>query len=42
MILIGERVEAGIRSGKIQKVASASAAVKKPFAGKNEVSVVYS
>ena len=40
LILTGERVEAGIRSGKIQKDASSSAA-RKPFAGKKEVSVVY-
>ena len=39
-ILTGERVEAGIRSGKIQKDASSSAA-RKPFSGKKEVSVVY-
>ena len=42
MILTGERVEAGIRSGKIQKDVSASTAVKKPFTGRKEVSVVYS
>ena len=41
MILTGERVEAGIWSGKIQKDASSSL-VKKPFAGKKEASVVYS
>ena len=38
LILTGERVEASIRSGKIQKDASASTAVKKPFIGKKEVS----
>ena len=42
LILTGERVEAGIRSGKIQKDASASTTVKKPFTGKKEVSAVYS
>ena len=35
-------MEAGIRSGKIQKDASASTVVKKPFTGKKEVSAVYS
>ena len=40
LILTGERVEAGIRSGKIQKDASSSAG-KRPFVGKKEVSVVY-
>ena len=40
LILIGERVEAGIKSGKIQKDASSSA-VRKPFIGKKEVGVVY-
>ena len=40
--LTGERVEAGIKSGKIQKDASASAAIKKTFPAKKEVSVVYS
>ena len=40
LILTGERVEARIRSGKIQKVAFSSAA-RKPFSGKKEVSVVY-
>ena len=40
LILIGERVEAGIKSGNIQKSASSSA-VRKPFVGKKEVSVVY-
>ena len=42
LILTGERVEAGIRRGKIQKDASTSAAVKKPFSGKKEVSAIYS
>ena len=42
LILTGERVEAGIRNGKIQKYASASTVVKKPFTGRKEVSVVYS
>ena len=41
LILTGERVEAGIQSGKIQKDASSSS-VKKPFAGKKEASAVYS
>ena len=40
LILTGERVEAGIRRCKIQKDASSSA-VRKPFAGKKEVSAVY-
>ena len=40
LILTGERVEAGIKSGKIQKDASSSA-VRKPFIGKKEVGVVY-
>ena len=40
LILTGERVEVGIRSGKIQKDASSSAS-RKPFAGKKEVSVAY-
>ena len=40
MILTGERVEAGIRSGKIQKDTSSST-VKKPFMGKKEVNVIY-
>ena len=42
LILTGERVEAGIKSGKIQKDASASTVMRKPFTGKKEVSVVYS
>ena len=41
LILIGERVEADIRSGKIQKDTSSSA-VKKPFIGKKEAIAVYS
>ena len=40
LILTGERVEAGIRSGKILKDASSSAG-KRPFVGKKEVSDVY-
>ena len=40
LIVTGERVEAGIKSGKIQKEASSSL-VRKPFAGKKEVSDVY-
>ena len=42
LILTGERVEAGIKSGKIQKDAFASAAIKKPFPTKKEVSSIYS
>ena len=42
LILTGERVEAGIRNGKIQKDASASTIVKKPFTGRKEVSAFYS
>ena len=40
MILIGERIESGIKSGKIPMVAS-SIAVKKPFRCGKEVSVFY-
>ena len=40
MILTSERVEDGIKSGKIQRYASSST-VKKPFSGKKEVSVAY-
>ena len=40
LILTGERVEAGIKNGKIQKDAS-SATVRKPFIGKKEVVAVY-
>ena len=39
-ILTEERVEAGIKSGKIQKDASTSAAIKKTFPTKKEVSAV--
>ena len=42
LVLTGERVEAGIRNGKIQKDVSASTAIKKPFTGRKEVSAVYS
>ena len=42
LILTGERVEVGIKSGKIQKDTSAFAAVKKPFPTKKEVSAVHS
>ena len=37
LILTGERVKAGIKSGKIQKDSSASTAVRKPFHGNKEV-----
>ena len=40
LILTGERVEVGIKNGKIQKDAS-SAAVRKLFTGKKEVIDVY-
>ena len=40
LIMIGEQVEAGIRSVKVQRDASLST-MKKPFAGKKEVGVVY-
>ena len=40
LILTGEHVEGGIRSGKIQVVASSSA-IKKTFNGKKETNVVY-
>ena len=40
LILTGERVEAGIRNGKIHKDASSSL-VKKHFAGKKEASAIY-
>ena len=40
LIMIGERVEADIKSGKIQRDASSST-MKKPFTGKKEVSVAY-
>ena len=41
LILTGKRIEVDIRSGKIQKDASTSAATKKPFTGKKEVFTVY-
>ena len=41
LILTEERVEAGIKSGKIQKDSSSSTAVRKPFTGKKEVADVY-
>ena len=40
LILTGEHVEGGIRSGKIQVDASSSA-VKKAFNGKKETNVIY-
>ena len=40
MILTGERIESGIKSGKIP-VAASSSTVKKSFGGKKEVNVVY-
>ena len=40
LILTGERVESGIKSGKIPMVATSNA-VKKPFIGKKETNVVY-
>ena len=40
LIMIGERVEVGIKSGKTQKDVSSST-VKKPLSGKKEVSVAY-
>ena len=40
LILTGERVESGIRSGKIQ--AATSASTKKSYQGKNESNAVYS
>ena len=40
LILTGERVEAGIKSGKIQRYASSSI-IKKPFSRKKEVSATY-
>ena len=42
LILTGERVKAGIKSGKIQKDTSTSIAIKKTFPAKKEVSAVYS
>ena len=41
LILTGERVEADIKSGKIQKDSSSSTTLRKPFIGKKEVAVVY-
>ncbi|XP_058774215.1 uncharacterized protein LOC131648479 [Vicia villosa] len=41
LILTGEHVESGIRSGKIQ-VGTSSGAAKKPYQGKNESNVVHS
>ena len=41
LILTGERIEAGIKNGKIQKETSCSTAVRKLFIGKKEVAVVY-
>ncbi|XP_058757581.1 uncharacterized protein LOC131630853 [Vicia villosa] len=41
LILTGERVESGIRSGKIQ-VGATSSTTKKPYHGKNESNVVHS
>ena len=40
LIMTGERVEAGIKSGKIQRDVSSST-MKKPFTRKKEVSVAY-
>ena len=40
MVLTGERIESGIKSGKIPMAASSNAE-KKPFAGKREANVVY-
>ena len=40
LILTGEQVEAGIKSGKIERYAS-SGTVNKPFYGKKEVSAAY-
>ena len=41
LILTGERVEVGIKSGKIQKDAFVSTAIKKTFPAKKEVSVIH-
>ena len=41
LILTGERVEDGIKSGKIQKDASSNT-VRMPFSGKKEISATYS
>ena len=40
MVMTGERIESGIKSGKILMAASSNAE-KKPFAGKRETSAVY-
>src|SRR4051812_46155423 len=40
LILIGERVESGIRSGKIQ-VATSSGTTKKHFSGRSDYNAVY-
>ena len=41
LILTGERIEVGIKNGKIQKDTSSSTVVRKPFIGKKEVAAVY-
>lgn len=41
LIMTGERVESGIRSGKIQVGASSSSTAKKPPSGKKESNAVY-
>ena len=41
MVLTGERIKSGIKSGKIPMAASSSAE-KKPLGGKKEVNAVYS
>ena len=42
LILTGERVESGIKSGKIPMTSAfASNTVKKPFPGKKETNVLY-
>src|SRR4051812_16683562 len=41
LILIGERVESGIQSGKIQ-VGSSSGTTKRPISGRNEVNTLHS
>ena len=40
MVMTGERIKSGIKSGKIP-MATSSNAEKKPFAGKREANVVY-
>ena len=40
MVLTGERIESGIKSGKILMAASSSAE-KKPFGGKREANVMH-